>query len=841
MATDENFVGAGKAVGMELWRIEKMVPVKQDKVDGKFHTGDSYILLATTKARHGNALEWNIHFWLGEETSQDESGVAAYKSVELDESLGGAPVQHREVQGAESNLFMSYFKSTGLEYLPGGVDSGFTHVERDVFRTRLLHCKGKRSVRCSEKPCEIASLNNGDVFILDKGLELFLFNGKTANRYEKAKGAEMLQKINNERGARCTVTFLDEDPHNATFWEALGGEAEITNEGEDDDVAERKSANATKLFRISADSGDLQVDEVPRNAKGQLTRDMLDTGDAYILDAESEVYVWVGKQASATERKESMVLAQKFVVDQGRPNSTRISRVVESGESSIFKSFFFQFDPPMVPKSNFGAQSTQGVAAAVEERPVDFAGLHASQEANDTPVDDGSGKLTIWRVEDFKKVEVDPSKHGQFFGGDSYVLLYSYMQGSREEHIVYFWQGRESSKDEIGASALLAKETDDELGGIATQVRVVQGKEPTHFRQLFKGKMIVHEGGKASGFKNSTEEDSYDDDGVGLFHVKGTNSMNTFATQVAEKASSLNSMDCFVLVTPSCVYSWRGKGANDSEKASADGIASILHTHTYGPPGSEPPAREMQVVDEGEEPEAFWGSVGGKGEYASVPEGEPLPSEPRLFHCTNAYGRFQVEEITNFTQEDLLEDDVMLLDVGTAVYAWIGNGSNREERTKAFETAIEYNRTAPDGRDADTAVICLNSGNEPVLFTQFFPGWDPSLSEKNKFVDPYEAKMQAMKAEQAKRNAEQAADEPPAPPVPVGNAALAPSDGFLDTSTKFDYEQLKNGIPEGVDPTKKEMYLSDSQFSELFGQDAAAFSAMPAWKKQAAKKKVGLF
>ena len=41
--------------------------------------------------------------------SQDEAGVAAYKTVELDESLGGAPVQHREVQNHESKLFISHF------------------------------------------------------------------------------------------------------------------------------------------------------------------------------------------------------------------------------------------------------------------------------------------------------------------------------------------------------------------------------------------------------------------------------------------------------------------------------------------------------------------------------------------------------------------------------------------------------------------------------------------------------------------------------------------------------------------------------------------------------------
>ena len=107
----------------------------------------------------------------------------------------------------------------------------------------------------------------------------------------------------------------------------------------------------------------------------------------------------------------------------------------------------------------------------------------ASQKA----VDDGSGKLEVWRVEDFKKVEVPPEMVGQFYGGDSYVLLYTYKDKTgREAWIIYFWQGRDSTKDEVGASALLAKELDDAMGGAPVQVRVVQGKEPGHFRSLFK-------------------------------------------------------------------------------------------------------------------------------------------------------------------------------------------------------------------------------------------------------------------------------------------------------------------------------------------------------------------
>ncbi|CAN0489955.1 unnamed protein product, partial [Discosporangium mesarthrocarpum] len=73
------------------------------------------------------------------------------------------------------------------------------------------------------------------------------------------------------------------------------------------------------------------------------------------------------------------------------------------------------------------------------------------------------------------------------------------------------------------------------------QVRVVQGKEPKHLRSLFGGKMVVRSGGKASGFTNSDEGDSYDVDGTSLFHIKGTATHNTYGVQVGDRAGVLGS------------------------------------------------------------------------------------------------------------------------------------------------------------------------------------------------------------------------------------------------------------------------------------------------------------
>ena len=57
----------------------------------------------------------------------------------------------------------------GLKYLPGGVKSGFVHVDPDAVEKRLFQVKGKRNIKVRQVELAPSSMNKEDCFILDLG------------------------------------------------------------------------------------------------------------------------------------------------------------------------------------------------------------------------------------------------------------------------------------------------------------------------------------------------------------------------------------------------------------------------------------------------------------------------------------------------------------------------------------------------------------------------------------------------------------------------------------------------------------------------------------------------
>jgi hypothetical protein len=336
--TEAAWKGIGQAPGLRIWRIEKFQVVAWPEKDyGKFYDGDSYIVLSTKKVE--DKLLHDVHFWLGEYTTQDEAGTAAYKTVELDDFLNGLPVEYRECMGHESDLFLSYFKN-GLKILKGGIDSGFRKVATGERRpARLLHIKGTaKNISAKQVECISANLNSGDVFLVDDTDAVYLFVGAKAGVFEKTKGAQMARAIDDERGGKVAVHTIGEfemdkgDDHINKFWELLGGR--VSSIAADSGVADNAVTTKQAMFSISDSGGSIKTTPVP------FAYASLKSDDVFLIDIGSEVFVWVGTGSSPAERTNAFGIGQKYLTSSGSPAWTRITKIMQGGENEVLMSHF---------------------------------------------------------------------------------------------------------------------------------------------------------------------------------------------------------------------------------------------------------------------------------------------------------------------------------------------------------------------------------------------------------------------------------------------------------------------------------------------------------------------
>ncbi|XP_026475030.1 gelsolin isoform X2 [Ctenocephalides felis] len=710
----EQFANAGTTKGLEVWRVENFEPVAYPKNDfGKFYTGDSYIILNTKEDKKGQ-FSWDVHFWLGLETSQDEAGAAAIMTVELDDKLGGAPIQHREVQEHESPLFLSYFKN-GVRYMPGGVASGFTHVETNANgEKRLFQVKGKKNIRVKLVEPSISSMNQGDCFILDNGGTIYVYVGKNSKRLEKIKATSAANQIRDQdHHGRARVNIIDEFSSQTDvegFFEALGSgsAAAIPEEaaGGDDQEFERSEEQAIKLYRIQDSSS-----EPVLVAQRPLRQEMLDTNDCFILDAGSAgIFVWIGKRSSPGEKSKAMSKGQAFLASHKYPVWTQVHRVVDGAETTAFKQYFATWRDQGMTHTRL-IRSAALIDSDQSDSEFEPAAWHALRRSKARavgfmPDKHADGKVEILLVRPGHVSERSEDDASLFYANDCYIVKYAYSTGN----VIYYWIGEKS--DSITRDALDEQVVaiDDDLGNTAVRVRVPQGHEPRHLLKLLKGKMITFKKGSAGEpIKDATQ----------LFRARGSaDAGEGRAEEVDLEASSLCSDDAFLLTRPGYTALWFGKGASDDEKEMARYVASRVGGGV------------IEVIEEGSETQEFWELLGGKSSYNTEidPPGAPI-IDPRLFHCRIlSNGRLRVEEVDDYDQSDLDGDDVMILDAGDEIYIWIGSRTTEEEKERSIAMAKKYLKTDPTERTQEnTCLVTVHQGSEPKNFKTLFEDWNNNL------------------------------------------------------------------------------------------------------------------
>lgn len=318
---------AGSKVGVQIWRIVKFKVTHWEKDQyGEFFNGDSYIVLNTYKEPEGDVLKYDVHFWIGKYSSQDEYGTAAYKTVELDTFLEDKPIQHREVQGHESQKFKSYFQT--LTLLKGGADTGFRRVLPEAYVPRLFHVKKEnKKISCTEVSAKKGNLKNADVFLIDNGSHIYQWNGSQCSHDEKFKAAQETAKMKSQRG-KCRVETLEEN-HTSAEHPALM----LLKDGESKQKTDVKGER--KMFRVSDADGSLDMDEV----EGDISKDKLTDDDVYIINTGEHVFCWCGSGASIDERKNGLSYASNYLNKTETP-WLPISVVGQGNEDAYFNSAF---------------------------------------------------------------------------------------------------------------------------------------------------------------------------------------------------------------------------------------------------------------------------------------------------------------------------------------------------------------------------------------------------------------------------------------------------------------------------------------------------------------------
>ena len=237
----------------------------------------------------------------------------------MDDLLGGYPTQHREVQDHESTLFLKAFGGE-IAYCSGGIESGFRHAAPEEYTARLFQVrKIGRHTKSYQVPCTRSSLNHGDAFVLDAGLQVYTWMGDDCSPFEKAKASKVAHNISIKRN-KAERAEID-----AAFWALLGGEGPIA-----EDVAREQletiGKTLTRVFKLT------DADSVVRTTEVAPSRQSLNDDDAFCIDIGHTIYVWVGSSATKREGQQAMAYASEIIKDFDKPLHTRITRVLAGQE-----------------------------------------------------------------------------------------------------------------------------------------------------------------------------------------------------------------------------------------------------------------------------------------------------------------------------------------------------------------------------------------------------------------------------------------------------------------------------------------------------------------------------
>ena len=428
-------------------------------------------------------------------------------------------------------------------------------------------------------------------------------------------------------------------------------------------------------------------------------------------------------------------------------------------------------------------------------------------------------------------------------------------QSMKQQYVIYTWIGERSNVLDQSLIFHIVREIEKSvkrLNGLAIRgrhIRVAEGKESDHFMNMILGRTCPQDVPEKlkSALRHTVENPpapvfftarpSDEPDYLMMYRVSSTNSHQVKIFEMSDpKFDLLCSGFCYVVICESKIYVWKGFGSLQSEQAA--GLTFVNNVLKRLPNMDNYTVKIMEESGSQGDFSKLFGSLSESAarsnEFFWIQKPTIADYATRLWkihHFLN--GNPTAAEIESFSQQDLDNNHVYILDAYFKVIVWVGSHVARcDEKTfvsefdkdtvksgfkelrLAIKTAthcLEY-LIAKGRKISGDDFLVMQSGHEAPFFKSQFPSWDSEI------IIP--------------------CDWPSL--LSLGEATA------MIEETKYPLETLKEfsatkQAPFGVDLQHLENYLTETDFIHVFGLEPHLFRKLADWRQAEHKKTVGMF